>query len=381
MPHSITTRFNQPDAAPTYRVLGDRYTFRATGVETNQTFALIEIQMQPQSGTPLHRHSREAESFYVQSGQVEIQLGDRVQMAGPGTLLYIPIGQWHRLTNIGETPAHLLCWLTPAGAEHFFMQIGNAIAAADAAVSSPPVDLNHVLATANRYGIEISPPSEAAPPVLKNLEAIAAKILEKQAETSISQAVLVAISGIDGSGKGYVTAQLVELLRSQNINAVSINLDAWHTPLEMRHDPDNPAEHFYRHAFRFDEMFQTLIEPLRRQRSIHLTPTLYGVPGIAYQQTYDFQDADVVILEGIFLLKQELRPHYDLTFWIDCTFETALERALQRNQEGLPPDGIVHDYHTIYFPAERVHLAVDDPRFAADGIYFNDARLSQPIAS
>lgn len=125
-------------------------------------------------------------------------------------------------------------------------------------------------------------------------------------------------------------------------------------------------------------MFQTLIEPLRQQRSIQLTTDLYGVPGIPYEQTYKFQNVDVVILEGIFLLKQELRHHYDLTLWIDCTFETSLERALQRNQEGLPPAGIIHDYHTIYFPAERIHLTVDNPCYAVDGVYINDARLTQP---
>ena len=210
-----------------------------------------------------------------------------------------------------------------------------------------------------------------------DIDAIATLIRQKRPEIPASQSLLVAISGIDGSGKGYVTAQLVETLQNRGINAVSINLDAWHAPLNIRHNPDNPAEHFYRNAFRFEELFGSLVEPLRQQRSIQLTQTLYGVSGIPSDQTYEFHNVDVVILEGIFLLKQELRHHYDLTFWIDCTFETALERALQRNQEGLPADGIVHDYHTIYFPAERIHLAIDDPHSAANGIYTNDPRLAK----
>ena len=58
----------------------------------------------------------------------------------------------------------------------------------------------------------------------------------------------------------------------------------------------------------------------------------------AYKRhTYHFQDVDVILLEGIFLLKREFQQSYDLSVWIDCTFETALERALQRAQEGLPP--------------------------------------------
>ena len=217
---------------------------------------------------------------------------------------------------------------------------------------------------------------DTQPPVLEELNAIATLIHQKRSEILPSQSVLVAISGIDGSGKGYVIAQLVETLQGQGINAVSINLDAWHTPLNIRHNPDDPAEHFYRNAFQFNELFDSLVEPLRQQRSIQLTQTLHGVSGIPSEQTYEFHNVDVVILEGIFLLKRELRHHYDLAFRIDCTFETALERALQRNQEGLPPDGIIHDYHTIYFPAEQIHLALDAPNLTVNGIYTNDHRLA-----
>jgi uridine kinase len=61
---------------------------------------------------------------------------------------------------------------------------------------------------------------------------------------------------------------------------------------------------------------------------------------------YDFHDADVVLLEGIFIYKRAYRPHFDLACWIDCTFETALERALRRAQEGLPPGETIEAYRT-----------------------------------
>lgn len=163
MTHPTSPLFKPPGQAPTYQVLGDLYIFQATGVETNQAYALIEIQMQPHSGTPLHRHSREAESFYVQSGQIEVQLGESIRTATSGTFLHIPIGQWHRLTNTSKAAAHLLCWVTPAGAEQFFMAIGEKITAGESAPGAEPLDLNHILATASQYGIEISPPPESSP--------------------------------------------------------------------------------------------------------------------------------------------------------------------------------------------------------------------------
>lgn len=85
---------------------------------------------------------------------------------------------------------------------------------------------------------------------------------------------------------------------------------------------------------------------------------------------------DVVILEGIFLLKRGYRDEYDLSFWIDCTFETALERAIERAQEGLPVESTVEAYKTVYFPAQRIHFERDDPRTSASQIIRNDPRIS-----
>ncbi|MGH7629919.1 MAG: hypothetical protein ACREOF_11180 [Gemmatimonadales bacterium] len=83
----------------------------------------------------------------------------------------------------------------------------------------------------------------------------------------------------------------------------------------------------------------------------------------------------MVLLEGIFLFKRGLRAHYDLAVWLDCSLETALERALARGQEGLPPDETIRVYETIYFPAQQVHFERDDPRGSADLVLPNDPRL------
>ena len=92
--------------------------------------------------------------------------------------------------------------------------------------------------------------------------------------------------------------------------------------------------------------------------------------------TYDYSNIDVILLDGIFLLKRELRDFFDLAYWIDCTFETALERALARNQEGLSREEVIRDYETIYFPAQRIHLEEDQPKEFASGIVSNDPRLN-----
>ena len=63
---------------------------------------------------------------------------------------------------------------------------------------------------------------------------------------------------------------------------------------------------------------------------------------------------------------------FDLAIWVDCSFSTALARAIERGQEGLTPAETIAAYETIYFPAQRIHFERDDPQATADLILENE---------
>jgi uridine kinase len=189
-------------------------------------------------------------------------------------------------------------------------------------------------------------------------------------------ALLVALSGIDGSGKSTLSQQLAAQLEASGVRVAAVGVDPWQNPQSVRFGGKDPGVHFYRHAIRFGELFDRLVRPLVKRRSIHLR-----VPGIrtdrdVYDEIdYRFEDVDVVLLEGIFLLQRRLDVLYDLCLWVDCSFEAALRRALARNAERLPPDRLRSDYLRIYRAAQRYHLAVDAPHSRADFTIPNDADL------
>ncbi|NEQ97823.1 MAG: uridine kinase [Cyanothece sp. SIO2G6] len=192
-----------------------------------------------------------------------------------------------------------------------------------------------------------------------------------------SNALLVAISGIDGAGKGYITHQIAQSLEQHNLNVAVVNIDGWLNLPHRRFSNINPAEHFYAHAFRFDALFAQLVLPLRDRRSLSLEIDYTEETATAYRQhPYQFDQIDIILLEGIFLLKQAFQTYYDLSFWVECSFETALERAIARSQEGLSPAETVNAYHTIYFPAQQIHFERDHPQTAATAIINNDPRLA-----
>jgi uridine kinase len=191
-------------------------------------------------------------------------------------------------------------------------------------------------------------------------------------------ALLVGLSGIDGSGKGYQASRLVEALTASRLKTAAINVDGWLNLPDIRFDPRRPAENFYENALRLEELFAQLVLPLRENRSARVTMDWVDETATASRPyTYHFENVDVILLEGIFLFKRACRRHFDLAVWVDCSWQTALERSIARAQEGLPPDETVRAYRTIYFPAEEIHFALDDPRGAADIIVANDPLLTE----
>jgi len=157
----------QPGQGASYWFDRDLYTFKAVGEDTGEAYTLCEVVVAPQGGgTPPHRHSRENESFYILEGELEFQLDEQTVVAAEGTFLHSPKGQLHRFTNISSIPAKILIWVTPAGFEKFIAEVGKSTnTQVTPAPTLSPEDLEKILATAPKYGIEIiPPPSEPCTP-------------------------------------------------------------------------------------------------------------------------------------------------------------------------------------------------------------------------
>lgn len=213
-----------------------------------------------------------------------------------------------------------------------------------------------------------------------NIDDVVVKILRERAIVSEERSLLVGISGIDGSGKGYVAKQIETRLAQHSIGAANINVDGWLNLPNRRFSAIKPAEHFYKNAIRFNELFTKLLLPLKDHRSVTVAAEYADETAETYRQhTYNFKDVGVVLVEGIFLFKQEYRGLFDLAAWVDCSFPTALARALARAQEGLSPAKTIRAYQTTYFPAQKIHFTRDKPCETADLILKNDcSSLSLP---
>ena len=214
------------------------------------------------------------------------------------------------------------------------------------------------------------------PPRQFTLPQLTQAIVARRLQLDPSRALLVGVSGIDGAGKGWVTARLSAELERAAGHTVTLNVDSWLNLPAVRFGSDRSGEHFYRNALRLDSFVRQLLQPLQSHRAVDVTADVAEETATSFRpHRYRFDRVDVILAEGIFLFKREYRSQFDLAIWIDCTFETALERALARAQEGLSPQETIRTYLDIYFPAQAVHTTLDAPRDGVDGVLSNDPRL------
>lgn len=137
----------------------DLIIFKATTETTGGSYALFDSLVLPGGGPPPHIHHREDESFYVLEGEFEFLDRDRWIKAGAGSFVHVPKGTLHTLKNSGEEVGRLLTLVVPAGLDKFFEEAGTP----GTDVSSPPPppgpeDIEKMLMSAERYGIEFPPP-------------------------------------------------------------------------------------------------------------------------------------------------------------------------------------------------------------------------------
>jgi mannose-6-phosphate isomerase-like protein (cupin superfamily) len=139
-------------------IVGDTHTLKAVGEDTNGAYMLLEVSVSPQAGPPPHIHHREDEFYYVLEGELEILDGDRTFIASAGSYVYIPRETLHRFKNVGEAPARMLVFFTPAGMEGFFLEVGMPAQEGGTAPPLGPEEIERTLAAAPKYGMEFPLP-------------------------------------------------------------------------------------------------------------------------------------------------------------------------------------------------------------------------------
>ena len=130
------------------------------GADTGGAYCLLEVSLAPGMRVPRHTHTREDETYYVMSGELEVIVGEEVFVLKAGDTLMAPRDIPHQLRNSGNTTNHYILVFSPSGFEEFVM--ATALPAPDNAVApterqlqaeDPAIAIQNVHKLAADYGI------------------------------------------------------------------------------------------------------------------------------------------------------------------------------------------------------------------------------------
>lgn len=134
-------------------ILGIPMLIRIHGRDTGGTVSAVESHDVSGGGPPLHIHHREDETFQILEGEYEWTVGGNKFVAKTGATIFAPRDVPHTYRCIGQTQGRLLCVITPSGFEGFFEEIG-------AMSPEQQQDISRVMEIANKFGLEILPPTK-----------------------------------------------------------------------------------------------------------------------------------------------------------------------------------------------------------------------------
>jgi mannose-6-phosphate isomerase-like protein (cupin superfamily) len=153
---------HQPEA----RWYGDGlFEFLVPADATDGKLSVLRATVTEGFSPPLHIHTREDEVFHVLEGEVTFAIGDRRQLAGPGTSVYMPRGVPHTF-RVDSAVARMLGVMVPGAFEQLFRNLS--VPAGERALPEPgtvPLDIPAVMAEQRRLGTEVVGPPLAAEPV------------------------------------------------------------------------------------------------------------------------------------------------------------------------------------------------------------------------
>ena len=137
-------------------VVGDAYRVLARSEDTGGVYAMIEAYIPPNAaGPPPHTHTREEEAFYVIQGELTVTLDGRDALAPAGSYMDLPRGIPHKFRNDSSAPVRMLVIVRPGGFEKFFHEVGKPIKDLSELGPPAPEEIQRVLATAPRYGVQL----------------------------------------------------------------------------------------------------------------------------------------------------------------------------------------------------------------------------------
>lgn len=190
--------------------------------------------------------------------------------------------------------------------------------------------------------------------------------------------LLVAVDGVDASGKTTFATRLAEALRLHRRSALVIHADDFMHVRSVRHrrGRNSPEGYFY-DSYDYESLTRYVLEPLSVSGDGWFRAgTVDRVRDVVIRRPLQYADGQTItIVEGLFLLRDELVDWWDYSVFLDVDTDAALARKGRRDGLVLNP---ANPLTRRYVEGQRIYVEGCQPRERATWVLDNvDAKAAR----
>lgn len=188
---------------------------------------------------------------------------------------------------------------------------------------------------------------------------------------------LVAIDGVDGSGKTFFAARLAAAVQDRPV--IVIHVDDFLNPSPLRHAQGrNSPDGFWMDSYNYAALNEQVLIPLGPDGNGRYCPVAYDplTDKVVHGEVAHAPADAVIIVEGMFLHRDELISRWDASVFLHVPFTVTAARMAERNGSNPDPEhatmrryvGGQRRYFEAAQPWKRATFVVDNSDFTAPKI-------------
>lgn len=196
--------------------------------------------------------------------------------------------------------------------------------------------------------------------------------------------IRVAVDGVDAAGKTTLAQELVTPLKARGRTVIRASIDGFHNPARIRHRQGfTSPEGYYYDSFNYQRLTESLLTPLGPGGSRQYVSAVFDYrTDLEVQSPIRVAEVNAVLLfDGVFLLRPELREYWDFSIFVEAAFETTLARAEQRDAVLFGSiEEVRNRYDQRYIPGQKLYFDKCRPKDLVKVVVDNNDPLN-PVMS